>query len=469
VSLGSHLRQMRASRGLSLRQLAQASRVNPSTLSRWESDATCPRVYELEAVLTALRASDSERALAWQQLNAPRAVRVITTESLSLVLPARAAPIGGELLKAMRRRRGWTLEQVAFHVGVTVSTVSRWERSEGWPSEQQLSHLCAVLGASEAEHAALQGGRGVLHWLPFPAASACDLAGLLEAVRTHQIPIEPALMELVYSCIEGRVWQLVGCGKAQVGLLLDAYAYHCSWLVEQARIQEAQQPASRALRLFERVHSMRPHWFGVLHALAKGAAELGSRPSPLEGVAILRRWLPHAEQHAPEYEAWFLRDIAEYLSFSRYRADAEMAHRLAQSKSQPWLAVDPNVSLSNALVLVNQGQAEAALAILSATPGLEWNADDSIQQRINESFVWIRALEGCGCGAEARLWRERLQLTLRQRASRQLPWLVCWLDRFAANAVETEPSPHREERVFKRGDSIRRRPHCSGSVWSAPD
>ena len=469
MSLGSHLRQMRASRGLSLRQLAQASRVNPSTLSRWESDATCPRVYELEAVLTALRASDSERALAWQQLKAPRAVRVITTESVSLVLPAGAAPIGGELLKAMRRRRGWTLEQVAFHVGVTVSTVSRWERSERWPSEEQLSRLCSLLGATEAEHAALRGGRGVLNWLPFPVASAHDLAALLEAVRSHRIPIEPALMELVYSCIEGRVWQLVGCGKAQVGLLLDAYAYHCSWLVEQARIQEAQQPASRALRLFERVHSMRPHWFGVLHALAKGAAELGSRPSPLEGVAILRRWLPHAEQHAPEYEAWFLRDIAEYLSFSRYRADAETAHRLAQSKSQPWLAVDPNVSLSNALVLVNQGQAEAALAILSATPGLEWNADDSIQQRINESFVWIRALEGCGCGAEARLWRERLQLTLRQRASRQLPWLVCWLDRFAANAVETEPSPHREERVFKRGDSIRRRPHCSGSVWSAPD
>jgi transcriptional regulator with XRE-family HTH domain len=424
-------------------------------------------VYELEAVLTALRASDSERALAWQQLNAPRAVRVITTKPMSSVLPARAAPIGGELLKAMRRRRGWTLEQVAFHVGVTVSTVSRWERSEGWPSEQQLSHLCAVLGASEAEHAALQGGRGVLDWLPFPAASACDLAGLLEAVRTHQIPIEPALMELVYLCIEGRVWQLVGCGKAQVSLLLDAYAYHCSWLVEQARIQEAQQPASRALRLFERVHSMRPHWFGVLHALAKGAAELGSRPSPLEGVAFLQRWLPQAERYAPEYEAWFLRDIAEYLSFSRYRADAETARRLAQQKSQPWRPEDPNVSLSNALVLVNQGRSEAALWVLSTTPGLEWDANDSIQQRINESFVWIRALEGCGCRAEAMLWRERLHLTLRQRARRQLPWLVRWLDRYTEPMGE--PSPHRGERVFKRGDSIRQRPHCSGSVWSVPD
>jgi hypothetical protein len=166
---------------------------------------------------------------------------------------------------------------------------------------------------------------------------------------------------------------------------------------------------------------MRPHWFGVLHALAKGAAELGSRPSPLEGVALLRGWLPHAERHAPEYEAWFLRDIAEYLSFSRYRADAETAHRLAQQKSQPCLPEDPNVSLSNALVLVNRGQAEAALTILSAAPGLEWDADDSIQQRINESFVWIRALEGCGCRAGALVWREQLALTLRQRASHPLP------------------------------------------------
>ncbi len=469
MSLGSHLRQMRASRGLSLRQLAQASRVNPSTLSRWEADITCPRVYELEAVLTALRASDSERARAWQQLNAPRGVQVIATKPMSGVLPVGAAPIGGELLKAMRWRRGWTLEQVALQLGVTVSTVSRWERSERWPSEEQLSRLCCMLGASEAEHTALQSGRGVLNWLPFPVASALDLAALLEAVRANQMGVEPALMELVYLCIEGRVWQLVGLGKAQVGLLLDAYAYHCSWLVEQARIQEAQLPASRALRLFERVRLLRPHWFGALHALAKGAAELGSRPSPLEGVTLLRRWLPQAARYAPEYEAWFLRDIAEYLSFSRYRPDSEMAHRLAQQKSQPWLAVDPNVSLSNALVLVNHGRSEAALTVLSTTPGLEWDANDSIQQRINESFVWIRALEGCGCRGEAMLWRERLHLTLRQRASRHLPWLVRWLDRFVPNTVETEPSPQREERVRREGDSIRRRPHCSGSVWSAPD
>jgi transcriptional regulator with XRE-family HTH domain len=437
VSLGNYLRQMRASRGLSLRQLAQASRVNPSTLSRWESDATCPRVYELEAVLNALQASGTERAQALEQLHAPRGVRAMTTATVSLVLPAGAAPIGGELLKAMRQRRGWTLEQVAFHVGVTVSTVSRWERSESWPSEEQLARLCAVLGASEAEHAALQGGRGVLNWLPFPAASASDLAALLEAVRTHQVPIEPALMELVYLGIEGRVWQMVGRGEAQVSLLLDAYACHCSWLVEQARLHEAQQPAYRALRLFEQVHAMRPHWFGVLHALAKGASELGSRPRPLEGVAILRRWLPHAERHAPEYEAWFLRDIAEYLSFSRYRAEAGAANSLAQQKSQPWVADDPNVSLSNALVLVNQGQAEAALAILSATPGLEWDADESIQQRLNASFVWIRALEGCGCRAEAMLWRERLALTLRQRASRPLPWLVRWLNQSESHTWET--------------------------------
>jgi transcriptional regulator with XRE-family HTH domain len=69
VSLGSHLRQMRLSRGLSIRALAHRARVSPSTLSRWESGSTSPRVYELEAVLTALQASGSERASAWQQLH----------------------------------------------------------------------------------------------------------------------------------------------------------------------------------------------------------------------------------------------------------------------------------------------------------------------------------------------------------------------------------------------------------------
>ena len=218
-----------------------------------------------------------------------------------------------------------------------------------------------MLGASKAEHAALQGGRGVLHWLPFPVASASDLAVLLDTLHNHQLPIDPALTELTYLCIQGRVWQLVGRGNAPMGLLLDAYAYHCSWLVEQARIQEAQLPACRALRLFGQANPMRPHWFGVLHALAKGAAELGSRPSPLEGVALLRRWLPQAERDAPESEAWFLRDIAEYLSFSRYRSDAEAARQYAQLRSQPWVPEDPNVALSNALVLLNLGQPEQAL------------------------------------------------------------------------------------------------------------
>jgi len=440
VSLGSHLRQMRLSRGLSIRALAERAKVNPSTLSRWESDSTLPRVYELEAVLNALQASGTERAQALEQLHAPRGVRALAAASVRLTLPAGAAPIGGELLKAMRRRRGWTLEQVACHIGVTVSTVSRWERSESWPAAEQLARLCAVLGASEAEQAALQGGRGVLHWLPFPVASASDLAALLDALHNDQLPIDPALTELTYLCLQGRIWQLVGRGNAPIGLLLDAYAYHCSWLVEQARIQEAQLPACRALRLFGQAGSMRPHWFGVLHALAKGAAELGSRPSPLEGVALLRRWLPRAERDAPEYAAWFLRDIAEYLSFSRYRSDAEAACQYAQQRSQPWVPEDPNVALSNALVLLNLGQHEQALEILTTTPELAWDPYDSIQQRINEACVWIQALDGCGRDAEAAVWRERLTRTLQQRGSHRLPWIVRRIALPAPAANTPEPS-----------------------------
>ena len=193
------------------------------------------------------------------------------------------------------------------------------------------------------------------------------------------------------------------------------------------------------MRLFGYAGTLRPHWFGVLHALAKGAAELGSRPSPLEGVAVLRRWLPQAEQCAPEYEAWFLRDIAEYLSFSRYRADAEAARCFAQQRSQPWRSEDPSVALSNALVQVNLGQSEQALQILTTTPELAWDPDDSIQQRINETSVWICALEGCGCYADAAVWRERLAHTLQQHGNHCTPWIVRRLAPSALTLVSAAP------------------------------
>lgn len=39
-----------------------------------------------------------------------------------------------ERVKALRKAKGWTLEKMAWQMGVAVRTVARWERGEGRPS-----------------------------------------------------------------------------------------------------------------------------------------------------------------------------------------------------------------------------------------------------------------------------------------------------------------------------------------------
>ncbi|OGX28912.1 MAG: hypothetical protein A3B78_01915 [Omnitrophica WOR_2 bacterium RIFCSPHIGHO2_02_FULL_67_20] len=39
-------------------------------------------------------------------------------------------------LKAIRRRLGWSEEVCAYHLGVTYSTLNRWERGESLPKSR---------------------------------------------------------------------------------------------------------------------------------------------------------------------------------------------------------------------------------------------------------------------------------------------------------------------------------------------
>ena len=39
-------------------------------------------------------------------------------------------------LKAVRRRLGWSEEVCAYHLGVTYSTLNRWERGESLPKSR---------------------------------------------------------------------------------------------------------------------------------------------------------------------------------------------------------------------------------------------------------------------------------------------------------------------------------------------
>lgn len=150
--VGALLKAWRKSQKLTGKNLARQSGIDPTTLWRWESGQTQPRIAELEAVLTALNATPLQRQEALAYIEAPRAV-----QRLREVAGSRPA-VRGDLLRALRLRRGWTQQETAQRARIAQGTLARWERTEDWPSVERLHTLCYVLQAQEAELTALTQG-----------------------------------------------------------------------------------------------------------------------------------------------------------------------------------------------------------------------------------------------------------------------------------------------------------------------
>jgi len=359
--------------------------------------------------MDALGATEPERWRAWELLDAPRAIsrrREMAAHSTQPVPPP-AMPQSGELLRTLRLRRGWTLQQTASHLHVNPATLSRWERSETWPTTEQLHHLCYVLDARPEEQVALEHGRSRLHYdqKPFPSTLPA-LQDLVHDLEHGHLQVEPGLSDLFFLSLEAHLWRLMQHGKPAGALLIGAYTHHGRCLLNEARLIEAQTPAAHALQLMSRCEQRDQRWLSTIHILAKGAAETGSRFHRLHGVEILRDWLPVAMRLSLTYEAWFLRDIAEYLSQTRSRCEAVHMSEYAVRRGMG-IGEDRNVLLSHALVLLNVGRPAEAMEILATTPMLAWDEAQVLQQKVHESVVWARALRGTGQEAEALQWLER--------------------------------------------------------------
>lgn len=56
-------------------------------------------------------------------------------------------------LKTIRKRLGWSEEVCAYHLGVTYSTLNRWERGESWPrSRVVIKAIDRFIAAHERGH-----------------------------------------------------------------------------------------------------------------------------------------------------------------------------------------------------------------------------------------------------------------------------------------------------------------------------
>src|SRR5262249_42250266 len=128
TTIGGFLRTLRTARRLTMAQAAEKAGVHRATLHRWEKGLAQPRLSELTTLFSALEVSEPQKRNALRLMDAPRAARVVQQEVIQIAAQTgvSAMPHGGDLLRAMRLRRGLSLEAASRPVEVTGGTLRRW-------------------------------------------------------------------------------------------------------------------------------------------------------------------------------------------------------------------------------------------------------------------------------------------------------------------------------------------------------
>ncbi len=330
TSLGAALYDMRTASGYSLGKLALKAGVSKAALSQWESEKRHPRVNELEAVLNALDTPLPQRTLILSHIEEPRGLRRLKQTSTDSALAT--PPSRGDLLRAMRIRKGWTQDRAAECVGVGRTAIVRWESGDRNPSNEQMLSLCFALGAKEAEVIALTSARGLgpsaqLEALP-NARKAEWIEQRLQDVFWQRDPDSSNLWELEFLILEREAWALAVQDEKARALLSQVYAYHSERFRSLERCSEAAPLARRALALVRR-QAEEPHF--ILRAAivaAWVAVNSGSQISPERGVQLLRQWVNSSTN--PDYVAWMLSDLSKYLMLAGYTDESlDLAKRAA--------------------------------------------------------------------------------------------------------------------------------------------
>jgi transcriptional regulator with XRE-family HTH domain len=404
--LGAYLRELRTSRQVALSRLAERAQISRTTLTRWEAGGSQPRLPELEAVLTALGTSAAERERTLALVQAPRAVRRLreetTTATLRGSLEDAAMPTGGDLLRAMRRRRGLSLEQVAARLRLTPGTVSRWEQGKTFPPLDRREALFDVLGAHPGERAALSS-QGLQLFVP-RAEEPISLERLeWQLLVLHECAGrgEKTLMDLRLLTLEAQIWPLAGRLRTARRLLAQTYTAHAEWLRTWGRAVESRQCAERALDLVRWEFPPERFWLGAILATV-------NRDSAARAVEQIRLWLDAAAD--PAWETALYRELADGLSqcgqFDAALTCIRHARQAAERLSE-WLPI----RLANEVhvgILLRAGRTGDVL------PLLPQDEHPDPHQRVFETYNWVTVLRDLGDRAGAHDWLNRAYAIIRE-------------------------------------------------------
>ena len=393
TTFGGYLRTLRTGKGLTMEQAARQASVHRATLDRWEKGRVQPHLPELAALLAALDASEPQKRHALRLLNAPRAVRQVRSEIAQVAEQEGlgSLPHGGDLLHALRMRRGVSLDDAARSVGVTGGTLRRWEKMEVWPSLEQLHRLCYALKAHEEEIVALTVGRFSQH----PRLEKVVLEVLQERLETllrrEDVPRRNPLFDLAFLQLEADAWPLALRSTAGKQMLIDIYAHHAQGLSSRERLAEAGTIAGCALELMTSALKPASFWMYPVFISARASVFRGGQPAPKRGLERLRPWLSVARW--PEMQAWMLADMANYMGLS---GEPEAALTLAEQACRAVENVEGNEGEwelrqgDRAALLLRAGRPGEALAIVDKRFRIEKLPDI----RVNFSLGASRRIRG---------------------------------------------------------------------------
>ena len=404
-SLAGLLRALRGERGLSLGSLAARSGVSERAISYWEAGTRQPRLPELEMVLAALGVAPARRSEALSLLTAPRGTKQLRLlpEHIQRETNIGALPSGGDLLRALRRRRGLHLEQVAARLAVSGATVSRWEQGKVVPPPDRLDALLTLMGARDAERIALKEGYLFL-MAPLRATTqnASHLRESFEAfMRSHYATPDDRLDELRFLCFEAQAWTLAVKKSEGKDLLAAICAHYAAFLAASGRMKEAGQYAWRGLDLLEdRSHAQETALRAAIIA-AQSEVFQGARPAPERGLKILQSWRSVAAP--PMFQAWILSNMGGYYALkSEWEAALSLqqeACRVAERDSDPDQLRFRQMDLAR--VELSAGRAEQVLSLVTLS------AQDFPSRRARIELLFAEALLVLEERANAQFWLER--------------------------------------------------------------
>ena len=320
-------------------------------------------------------------------------------------------PHGGDLLRAMRLRRGLSREDAAPCLGVSAATLRRWERTETWPSTEQMQRLCFALGAKQEEALALTCGP-FSPASPLPSTGNLTAKGLMERIeRFARTLYEPpfGLKDLELLTLQAAAWALAARGAASHCALSEVYALNSQFLSYRDRHRETAAAAERYFDIVPRPSLERcgpTAWVSQRLEAISSRLAAGGQAAPKRCLAELRRALPLARNTINESTALMI--ISEALQQQGLWEEALRAAAEAYQAAQRTLSEEKAAWVRGVMgiqLICSKRYAEG-LPLLSTGGQGDW-------YRLVETSLWrTEALSGLGEREEAQRWLTQAQADL---------------------------------------------------------